>query len=152
MKAGGGEIEEQRGDRQRRSACIRPKGAFFRLTMAGSGSGDGRNPRLCSGKRTARGFHKRRCQIQSRTSGPWRSRPNAIWEIPTKKSFQKQLGENPRCHTVYLASCFTDAIIDQINADGQVRDWFNLTSILCDERQRNVFLERIFYLVRTPSR
>ena len=26
MKAGGGEIEDRRGDRQRRSACIRPKG------------------------------------------------------------------------------------------------------------------------------
>ena len=67
-----------------------------------------------------------------------------------KKSFAKQLGENPRCHTVYLASCFTDAVIDQIRADGQVREWFNLTSILYDEQERDRFLNRLFHIVKTP--
>jgi len=56
-----------------------------------------------------------------------------------KKSFGKQISENPRCHTVYLASCFTDAVIKQIEADGQVRDWFNLTSILGDRIIRTDF-------------
>ena len=67
-----------------------------------------------------------------------------------KKTFAKQLAENTRCHTVYLASCFTDAVINQIKADGQVRDWFNLTSILYDEQERRRFLDRIFHIVRTP--
>jgi hypothetical protein len=67
-----------------------------------------------------------------------------------KKSFGKQLEENPRCHTVYLASCFTDAVIEQIRRDNQVREWFNLTSILFDERERERFLNRIFHIVNTP--
>lgn len=70
----------------------------------------------------------------------------------TKKSFAKQLKVNPRCHTVYLASCYTDAVVEQIKADGQVRDWFNLTSILYDAQERDHFLERLFHIVSTPSR
>ena len=69
----------------------------------------------------------------------------------TKKSFAKQLNENPRCHTVYLASCFTDAVIEQIKQDEQVRDWFNLTSILYDEAERKRFLNRLFHIVNTPT-
>jgi len=68
-----------------------------------------------------------------------------------KKSFAKQLQENPRCHTVYLASCFTDAVIRQIRSDGQVREWFNLTSILYDEEERRRFLQRVFHIVSTPA-
>ncbi|MBL7152408.1 MAG: XcyI family restriction endonuclease [Phycisphaerae bacterium] len=68
-----------------------------------------------------------------------------------KKSFAKQLRENPRCHTVYLASCFTDAVIKQIKQDGQVREWFNLTSILYDEAERKRFLNRLFHIVKTPT-
>jgi len=68
-----------------------------------------------------------------------------------KKSFAKQLADNPRCHTVYLASCFTDAVIDQIKQDGQVREWFNLTSILYDPEERTRFLNRIFHIVKTPA-
>lgn len=68
-----------------------------------------------------------------------------------KKSFAKQLSENPRCHTVYLASCFTDAVIQQIKRDGQVREWFNLTSILYDANEKDRFLSRIFHIVNTPT-
>ena len=67
-----------------------------------------------------------------------------------KKSFAKQVAENPRCHTVYLASCFTDAVIRQIRADGQVREWFNLTSILYDDRERTRFVDRLFHIVSAP--
>jgi hypothetical protein len=67
------------------------------------------------------------------------------------KSFRKQLADNPRCHTIYLASCFTDAVIAQIKADGQVRDWYNLTSILSDEKEREHFLRRLFHIVKTPA-
>jgi len=66
------------------------------------------------------------------------------------KSFRKQLAKNPRCHTVYLASCFTDSVIAQIKSDGQVRDWFNLTSILSDPQERTRFLKQIFHIVKTP--
>ncbi len=68
-----------------------------------------------------------------------------------KKSFAKQLNDNPRCHTVYLASCFTDAVIEQIKQDGQVREWFNLTSILYDNTERKRFLNRLFHIVKTPA-
>lgn len=67
-----------------------------------------------------------------------------------KKTFAKQLAENPRCHTVYLASCFTDSVIGQIRQDGQVREWFNLTSILYDPAERSRFLSRIFHVVEAP--
>jgi len=68
-----------------------------------------------------------------------------------KKSFAKQLSENPRCYTVYLASCFTDAVIQQIQTDGQVREWFNLTSILYDSQEKNRFLRKIFHIVNMPK-
>jgi hypothetical protein len=67
-----------------------------------------------------------------------------------KKTFAKQLEDNPRCYTIYLASCFTDSVIRQINADGQVRDWFNLTAIVYDEAQRQVFLRRVFHVASMP--
>lgn len=69
-----------------------------------------------------------------------------------KKSFAKQIQENPRCHTIYLASCFTDAVIRQIKADGQVRAWYNLTSILYDDDERSLFLKQLFHIVSTPTR
>lgn len=69
-----------------------------------------------------------------------------------KKSFAKQIAENPRCHTIYLASCFTDAVIQQIQSDKEVRDWFNLTSILYDEADKKAFLERVFHIVNTPGK
>lgn len=67
-----------------------------------------------------------------------------------KKSFGKAIAENPRCHTIYLASCFTDAVIRQVEADGQVRDWFNLTSILYDDDDRKRFLSKVFHIVFAP--
>jgi len=78
----------------------------------------------------------------------FRSEPDVTF---TDKSFRKQLAENPRCHTIYLASCFTEAVIGQIKADGQVRDWYNLTSILGDEAERHRFLRQVFHVVRTPG-
>lgn len=69
-----------------------------------------------------------------------------------KKSFAKQIRENPRCHTIYLASCFTDAVIQQIETDGQVRDRFNLTSILYDSKERTYFLRRLFHIVNAPTK
>ena len=69
-----------------------------------------------------------------------------------KKSFAKQIAENTRCYTIYLASCFTDAVVDQIKKDGQVRDWFNLTSILSDKEERSLFLQKLFHIINTPTR
>lgn len=67
-----------------------------------------------------------------------------------KKSFAKELRRNLRCHTIYLASCFTDAVIEQVKRDDQVREWFNLTSILYDPREKERFLKKLFYIVSTP--
>lgn len=69
-----------------------------------------------------------------------------------KKSFAKQIKDNPRCHTIYLASCFTDAVIQQIRADAEVRDWVNLTSVLGDQDERRQFLERLFHIVQMPAK
>jgi len=68
-----------------------------------------------------------------------------------KKSFAKSLAKNPRCHTVYLASCFTESVEKQIKADGQVRETYNLTSIVRDPEQQERFLKRLFHFVDTPQ-
>jgi hypothetical protein len=68
----------------------------------------------------------------------------------TKKSFSKVLAKNPRCHTVYLASCFTDSVMAQIEADGQVRDVSNLTAIIYDPAEQAKFLQKLFHVVSTP--
>ena len=61
-----------------------------------------------------------------------------------KKSFGKALRENARCETIYLGSCFTTAVQDQIEQNGQVRHRFNLIDIMEDETRRNEFLDEIF--------
>jgi hypothetical protein len=68
-----------------------------------------------------------------------------------KKSFAKARAKNPRCYTVYLASCFTESVEKQIRADGQVSDKFNLTSILRDQKAQDSFLNRLFHIVDTPK-
>jgi len=66
-----------------------------------------------------------------------------------KKSFSKALAENIRCETIYLASCYTESVLEQIDTDGQVRRKFNLVDILDDPQERKKFLEEIFkYIVR----
>ncbi len=66
-----------------------------------------------------------------------------------KKSFGKALAMNPRCETIYLASCFTEAVQEQIKADGQVRKIFNLVDILEDASKRRKFLHELFgYVIR----
>ncbi len=64
-----------------------------------------------------------------------------------KKSFQKALRENPRCETIYLASVFTEAVLNQIRDDGQVRKTYNLIDILDDPKQQEVFLNEIFRFI-----
>jgi len=66
-----------------------------------------------------------------------------------KKSFTKALRENPKCETIYLASCFTDAVRKQIASNGQVRKSFSLPDILTDEGEKQKFLSEIFkYIIR----
>jgi hypothetical protein len=67
-----------------------------------------------------------------------------------KKTFAKALGRNPRCHTIYLASCFTAAVVEQVRTDGQVRETFNLTSILYDQAEQNRFLHKVFHVINAP--
>jgi hypothetical protein len=61
-----------------------------------------------------------------------------------KKSFGKALRENPRCETIYLGSCFTEAVKEQIEQDGQVRRTYNLIDIIDNEAKRNEFMIEIF--------
>jgi len=64
-----------------------------------------------------------------------------------KKSFAKALRQNQRCETIYLASCFTDSLINHIQENGQVRKYYNLSEILTDARQRQEFLQEIFKFI-----
>jgi hypothetical protein len=61
-----------------------------------------------------------------------------------KKSFTKAISENSKCETIYLASCFTEAVREQITRDGQVRKDFNLLDIMKDETKQKELLEEIF--------
>lgn len=61
-----------------------------------------------------------------------------------KKSFAKALKEHGQCETIYLASCFTQAVVAQIEADAQVRRTFNLIDIFENDDKRQEFLEEIF--------
>lgn len=66
-----------------------------------------------------------------------------------KKSFGKALKQNPRCETIYLASVYTDAVTEQIHANGQVRKTFDLIDILTNEIAKVAFLDEIFkYQIR----
>ena len=65
-------------------------------------------------------------------------------------SIAKALKKNPRCHTIYLASVFTESVLRQIRDDGQVRDVFNLTAILAYVAERERFLKKLFHIVNTP--
>jgi len=69
----------------------------------------------------------------------------------TKKSFAKAIALNPRCHTIYLGSCFTSSVMRQIQADGQVRETFNLTAIIYDPKEQERFLQKLFYVINTPT-
>jgi hypothetical protein len=61
-----------------------------------------------------------------------------------KKSFAKALKEYAQCETIYLASCFTESVMEQIMADAQVRKIFNLIEIMAEEKARREFLREIF--------
>ena len=69
-----------------------------------------------------------------------------------KKSFGKALSVNPRCETIYLASCFTEAVLKQIETDGQVRKTYNLVDLLEAPTKRRKFLEELFrFLIRVQE-
>lgn len=64
-----------------------------------------------------------------------------------KKSFAKALRENPRCETIYLASVFTKAVVNQIRDDGQVRKTFNLIDVFDNTERRKDLLDEIFKFI-----
>jgi hypothetical protein len=62
-----------------------------------------------------------------------------------KKSFAKAKAENAHCNTIYLASCFTDAVLSQLKTEREVDLHFNLIEILADEAKKIRFLEELFH-------
>jgi hypothetical protein len=62
-----------------------------------------------------------------------------------KKSFAKAKVENTHCSTIYLASCFTDAVLSQLKTDREVDLHFNLIEILADESKKLQFLKELFH-------
>ena len=62
-----------------------------------------------------------------------------------KKSFSKAKTENAHCLTIYLASCFTEAVYFQLKTDRDVDMHFNLIDILADEQKKQNFLRELFH-------
>jgi hypothetical protein len=62
-----------------------------------------------------------------------------------KKSFAKAKAENAHCSTIYLASCFTDAVLSQLKTEREVDLHFNLIEILADEAKKIRFLKELFH-------
>jgi hypothetical protein len=62
-----------------------------------------------------------------------------------KKSFAKAKSKNAHCLTIYLASCFTDAVLSQLKTDREIDMYFNLIDILLDEKKKQKFLEELFH-------
>lgn len=62
-----------------------------------------------------------------------------------KKSFAKAKAENAHCTTIYLASCFTDAVLSQLRTEREVDLHFNLIEILADESKKFQFLKELFH-------
>ncbi len=66
-----------------------------------------------------------------------------------KKSFAKAKSENAHCVTIYLASCFTEAVYAQLKTDREIDMHFNLVDILAAEKKKQRFLNELFhYLIR----
>lgn len=62
-----------------------------------------------------------------------------------KKSFAKAKAENAHCLTIYLASCFTDAVMEQLKTEREIDKHFNLVDILYDEEKKQEFLLELFH-------
>ncbi len=62
-----------------------------------------------------------------------------------KKSFAKAKSENAHCLTIYLASCFTEAVYAQLKTDREIDVHFNLVDILADEKKKLSFLKELFH-------
>jgi len=66
-----------------------------------------------------------------------------------KKSFSKAKNENAHCLTIYLASCFTEAVHLQLKTDRDIDMHFNLIDILADEQKKQEFLRELYqYRIR----
>ena len=62
-----------------------------------------------------------------------------------KKSFAKAKTEDAHCLTIYLASCFTEAVLNQLKKDREIDMYFNLIDILADEEKKQEFLKELFH-------
>jgi hypothetical protein len=66
-----------------------------------------------------------------------------------RKSFDKAKSLNIRCHTIYLASCITDAVKARINNDGLVSEIQDLLEVLSSPQKAKKFLDGLFiHIVR----
>jgi len=62
-----------------------------------------------------------------------------------KKSFAKAKSEDAHCLTIYLASCYTEAVLSQLKTDREIDMHFNLIDILADEKKKQKFLKELFH-------
>lgn len=64
-----------------------------------------------------------------------------------KKSFEEALKDNPKVVTILLASCITSEVEKRVKEDKTIKNYFNLTSILTNEKQRKEFLDYLFSFI-----
>jgi hypothetical protein len=62
----------------------------------------------------------------------------------TIKSFTKAKLENPRCHTILLASVLTPSVKRQLKTELKIDQVFDLLAILKEEGKRSEFLNELF--------
>ncbi len=61
-----------------------------------------------------------------------------------KKSFEEAIRHNPGVITIFLASCITSEVEDRVKKDKTIKHYYNLTSILTREKEREDFLKHVF--------
>lgn len=61
----------------------------------------------------------------------------------SKKSFEESLRQNSNVITILVASCITSEVETRIKSDKSIKKYFNLTSILTNESEKQNFLNYI---------
>lgn len=65
----------------------------------------------------------------------------------SKKSFEHILKENKKAVTCFVASCITSEMKKRVDNDKTISKYFNLTTVVTDERTKEIFLNYIFKML-----
>ncbi|MBI4679808.1 MAG: XcyI family restriction endonuclease [Nitrospirae bacterium] len=62
-----------------------------------------------------------------------------------KKAFATAKAENANCLTIYLVSCLTKAVVEQLKTEREIDKHFNLIDILYNDKKKQEFLKELFH-------